>query len=221
MYMSKKPLKLLIFIGGLFGASILTFALYKISINRSSFLVTSSPKGTYTVELTGQKERPYFFTNEVRFHVLKNEKLFLRNKYLYSGDSFDLSFELGYPNYEWLNENALHFYDGKKFNAGKPDTLIIFNKTDKMIKYLRVQSTDKFLLFNIQPGSETKISVTNFSKEYLWVDVEGENFEGQIIGNSANLSKNKTTHPFTFYIYVNNGSLTIESSQSELSTQSN
>jgi hypothetical protein len=212
MRISKKTVKLLVFIALFLGTLTLSLTLYKFSVNHSPFLVTALPKGTYTVKLTGQKERPYFFTNEVHFHVFKNEKTFLNDKYLHSGDAFDLSFESGYPNYQWLDENILHFYNEKNFIADKPDNLIVVNKTDKVIKYLRIYSQDKFLLFDIQPGSETKIPVTNFSSEYLWVDVEGENDEGRNIGNSVNLSKNKTNYPFTVYIYINNDSLIIESS---------
>ncbi len=113
MRISKKTVKSLIFIALFLGTLTLSLALYKFFVNRSPFLVTASPKGTYIVKLTGQKERPYFFTNEVRFHVFKSEEPFLINKHLHSGDAFDLSFELGYPNYQWLDENVLHFYNEK------------------------------------------------------------------------------------------------------------
>jgi len=210
--MFKKTTKWLIFVCILFGAFTIILVLYRVSAKPSTFLTTSSPKGTYKVNLTGQKERPVFFTNEVRFHVIKNGKPFVSDKYLHSGDSFDLSFESGYPNNRWLEENILHFYKEENFNAGEPDTLYIFNKTNNVIKYIVVYSTDKFLLLDIQPRSETKLSSSPSKGDYPGVFVEGDFADGRSFKKGSGFVINKVANrPFTYYINITNEDLTIES----------
>lgn len=176
--MKRTALMRLLPVGALLTTVIISLALYLLGFRSSAFLSTSSPGGVYTVNLTGQKGRPWFFTNEVRFSVSKRGKPFAGERHLHSADAFDLSFEAGYPNHRWLAGNVLQFYREEYFNAAPADTLVITNKAGQVIKWLKVQSVDKFLLFDIQPESE--ISLPNSaprgsSKE---VYVEGE-FYGQ------------------------------------------
>jgi hypothetical protein len=190
----------------LFGVLILSFLLYKTSVKQTAFLTTSSPARTYTVYLTGQKQRPLFFTVEVRFNVLKNGDSFLANKYLHSGDSGDLSFEAGYPNHRWINENTIQFYREQYFNDGKPDTLVVLNHTNKTIKYIRIESVDKFLLFDLQAGSTTNMLNSRPRGDSKWLRVGGEFSDGRsIVGNDVTLPVRRELRgsPITYYIEVN------------------
>ena len=88
MALSKTILKYILPASVLFGTLLTSVVLYRVvGKSRPPFLTTSSPLKTYTLSLTGQKERPLFFTAEVRFDVLKNGTPFLSNKYLHSGDA--------------------------------------------------------------------------------------------------------------------------------------
>ena len=126
---------------------------------RTIFFSTTSPNRIYTVNLTGRKQRPRFFTNEVRFDVLKNGKPFVSNEFLHSGDAFDLSFEAGYPDYGWLDQNVLQFYRSADFKGGKPASLVVTNETDKEIKYLIVYSVYDLLIIEMPPHSERSLVV--------------------------------------------------------------
>jgi hypothetical protein len=73
------------------GAAFGSVTLWKITTQPGSFLSTTSPKGIYTVKLTGRKDRPKvpFLNHQVLFSVSRNEKVVVANKYLHSGDWFD------------------------------------------------------------------------------------------------------------------------------------
>lgn len=213
--MNKSLFKYFIILFIVIGISIIVFAKYKSFFGFSSFLTTISPKGTYTVTLSGQKGRPIFFTNEVYFNVVKYRESFVLNQELHSGDSGDISFELAYPNHRWLDENALIFNNQKKFNLGSNDKLIVRNATNKTIKYMKIYSSeDKFLLFDIQPKAEIKLftssSLGNYPGIYIKGEfINGENFDG---GSGFKISKGMKG-PFLYYLNINNKEIKIESPQ--------
>src|SRR6266446_917765 len=120
-------------------------------------------------------------SNEARFDIVRNGRLFVSDQYLHSGDALVLSFESGYPDYLWLDQNILHFYRGQKFNGAKPDSLVVVNKTDKVIKYLTVYSTDKFLIFDLKPYSQTNLSISPSRGDFNGLSVKGEFAEEEIL----------------------------------------
>jgi hypothetical protein len=81
------------------GAAVGSITLWKITTQSESFLRTNSPKGTYTVWLTGRK------------------------------DWFDPSFDGLYPDHAWESDNILHFYKKEFFSDGQPDKIVVLNKT--------------------------------------------------------------------------------------------
>lgn len=93
---------LIIFVGVAVGS----VTLFKITTEPEAFLSTSSPRGTYTVRLTGRKDRPKvpFVSHRVVFSVSRDKEVFLANKYLHSGDWFDPSFDLWYPEHTWVSQ---------------------------------------------------------------------------------------------------------------------
>ena len=78
---------LLMLQGTLFGAC----ALYRFAFPTPVILTSSSPAGTYIVTLTGQSDRPRFpaVIHTVSFSVVKDQKAFLLERYLHSGDWLD------------------------------------------------------------------------------------------------------------------------------------
>ena len=180
--MSKKVQILTAGAAGLIVVLLLSLFLYAASRRFPEFLTTSSPNGTYKVSLMGQKRQPTLgFMSEVRFEVLKNGELFVPTRYLHSGDSFDLSFEAGYPNHSWLRENVLHFFRQEYLDKDRLDTVIVTNKTREKIRYLRVQALDKFLIFDLEPLSSMELAASPPRGDIKWVGAEGEFVNGQKI----------------------------------------
>jgi hypothetical protein len=179
------------------------------------FLTTTSPKGTYTVRLTGRKDRPRipFVEHGVRFSVTKGEKPFLADKFLHSGDWLDPSFELWYPENSWLTENILQFYKREFRSDGAQESIVVLNKTAETILFLRIASVDTFLLFDVQPGTASTLAVSAPRTDSRWASVEAE-----LSGHRAIKSAEKgfvvaagQKGPFVYYIYVKEDGISIES----------
>ncbi len=202
----------------LLGTASLSLFLHNIIAKPSTFFTTVSPNKDYEVSLSGKKYRPSlpFTVNEVRFDVLRSGKLTLTNKHLHSGGWFDPSFDDFYPKHQWISESILQFYKGDLLSEEKRDTLIIENTTSEMISYLRVNSTDLFLVFNLQPKSRMKLLA--FPQTWLsWLAAEGEFSNGQgirIKGENFYIG-DKLIGPFQYHISVGYDGLTIESKQLE------
>jgi hypothetical protein len=212
--------KILLFVtagtAGLIVVLLLSVILYVARTGSSEFLTTSSPIGTYRVSLTGQKGRPVLgLMSEVRFEVFKNGELFVPKKYLHSGDSFDLSFEAGYPHHRWLRENVLHFYRQEYFNKDRLDTVIVTNKTREKIRYLRVQALDKFLIFDFEPLASMELAASPSRGDIKWVGAEGEFSNGQKIDLAGLNFKTRPElgNAFVYEISVGEHGLVIESPQ--------
>lgn len=137
------------------------------------FLTTASLDQTYTVRLKGNKGRPLIIPNEVRADVFKAGQLFVSDIGLHqTGDSFDLSFEAGFPEVRWLTDNVVEFYRPQYFDLGV-DSLTVENKTGKPIKYLRVQSVNKFLIFELGAGKSISLKIPAARSDSQWIVVAG------------------------------------------------
>jgi len=197
------------------GAVVGSLTLWKIKTQSESFLSTTSPKGTYTVRLTGRKDRPKvpFLNHQVLFSVSREEKVVVANSYLHSGDWFDPSFDILYPDHAWENNEILHFHKKEYFADGQPEQVVVLNKTTETIQYLRVTSVDTFLLFDVQPESTTRLAVSGSRAGSTWINVEGQFSDGTPIqGRGVGFVFPKSKQPpFTYYIYIDKNSFTIES----------
>jgi len=196
-------------------AAVGSVILVRTLIPAGPFLTTTSPKGTYTVRLTGRKDRPRipFVNHEVRFSVTKGEKLFLSDKFLHSGDWLDPSFELWYPENSWFSENILQFYKREFRSDGAQESIIVLNKTAQTIPFLRIVSVDTFLLFDVQAGTASTLAVSAPRTDSRWVSVEGE-----LAGHHAIKSAEEgfvlaaaQKGPFVYYVYVTENGISIES----------
>lgn len=213
MHISKKVLMRFKFTVVFVGSLLISMVLYETVIKLSPFFTTSSPADTYTVNLSGRKERPFIFgTHEVRFDVLKNKKNFVYDQYLHSGDFMDTSFEEKFNQHKWVDENILRFYSNDYPNKNDFDTIIIINKANEVIKYLKIFSDDKFLLFDLHPISKTKLLVSKPGGDFKEIYIKGEysnglNFEK---GVSISLVKDERLPPQTYEVNINSNNLTIE-----------
>jgi len=121
------------------------------------------------------------------------------NKYLHSGDWFDPSFDILYPDHAWENDEILHFYKRSFFADCQPEQVVILNKTTEMIQYRRVTSVT-FLLFDIQPESTTRLAVSKPRGDSRWIKIEGQFSDGTPIqgtGVGFVFPKSKQ-RPFTY-----------------------
>jgi len=155
------------------------------------------------ISLRGQKDRPFFFTVQVRFDVLKNGTSFLSNMYFHSGDSEDPSFESEYPNHRWTDENTIQFYRQEYFDKANPDTLVVVNKTGEAIKYARIDSVDKVLLFDMQPGATAKLETPRSRGDLKSINIAGEFYNNrQIEGINKDFSVHTELRPQTYNVYI-------------------
>lgn len=201
---------------GTFLSSVL---LYKIVSPPQPFLIITSPGGTYTIHLTGQKNMPRLpaVTHSVRFSAWKDGKVFLSGKHLHSGDWFDPSFEILYPHHQWVGENVLRFYRERSPGEGPPDTLVIINTASENIDYLRVDSVDGFLLFDVAPETTTTLSVSPSRGDLKWTNLQGIFSGGRLIKeNGVDIKVNEGAgRPLTYYISIAEDGSTIESTQAK------
>jgi hypothetical protein len=196
-----------------FGTFVGALVIYTHTIKNYNFLTISSPARNYTVALRGQKGNPLIFIiNEVRFDALKNGKVFVPDQYLHSGDNMDISFEIGYPNHQWLEENVLRFYNESLSKRIKPeDKLIIINRTNKVIKYMKAFSEDKLLLFDVNPASEVTVPISPPGGDFKWMYIEGEYYDGLSFSNNVNLTLPKGVNtPFTYYLYITDTDVSLQ-----------
>lgn len=202
------------------GALVLTLSagifIHGLLFEPTVWLSTSSPNKTYRVEMTGDKGRGGFlFMGEVRFNVIRNGQVTVKNAYAHSGDFMDISFELAYPEHAWVSENIMRFWPNPHLpeEKEKSDTLLISNDTGNAIKYLRIKLKDMFLVFDMQPHSTLKLSSTHQSwSSGVWV--EGEFEDGQHIDYGAGFPHhNKVNEPLRYCVSINPNHVKIESPQ--------
>ena len=169
------------------------------------FFTTSSPAGTYTLNLTGRKDRPFITPNTVNYHVLKAGESFLPSTHLHTAHDFmDLSFEIGYPHHRWIGDNVVQLYNGQHLSDGEPDALVVVNGTGQIIKHLKVSSGAHFLCFDVQPGAEITLPESRPRGDFKVLHVTGELYGGRRIEGGAALVPNRQPGgPHTYYAHIN------------------
>jgi hypothetical protein len=143
------------------------------------WLSSTSPNQKYTVELTGDKGRGGILYAVVKYNILIDQKLVTSDRLLHYGDAMDISFELAYPEHAWIDEHTLRFWSNRHRNPDNLDTLLITNNTNKVIRFLRIRTSDLFFVFDVQPHSRTKLLFTHRSGGTgIWVEGEFEDGSG-------------------------------------------
>ena len=155
--------------------------------------------------------------SEVRFNVIRNGQTVVKDAYAHSGDAMDISFELAYPEHAWIDENVLRFWrNPDRAEQSGADTLLIWNQTGKAIRYLKVNSKDMYLVFDVQPNSTLKLFPSHQPWQ-SWLDCKGEFEDGQRIQcNGVNFSHNdKLNPPLKYCVSIKYDRVVIESPQIE------
>ena len=176
------------------------------------WLSTTSTNNKYTVELTGDKGRGGFLVYAVvKYNLLKNGQLLIKDQVAHSGDSMDISFELAYPEHAWINENTLRFWRNPDRPAdSRLDTLLISNNTDKVIKFLRIRARDMSFVFDIQPHSQARLPFSQQSEgNDIWT--EGEFEDGSRIEHGMGLPDNSSGGSLGYCMAIDNDRVIINS----------
>lgn len=197
---------------GVMGVGVWLLWLRVTAIN-SVFLTTTSPAQTYTVRISGRKERPRvpFVMNTSWFSVNKGSEDFLQNEYLHSGDWLDPSFDILYPEHNWPSENVLHFFRGEYFKGGEARRVVVKNSSSQAMKYVLVVSLDTHLLFDVQPNSQIELKVPPGRADTAYISVEGQYSDGRAlkrIGQNFGVTKQQTG---TCYVDVSDGGVKFDS----------
>ena len=179
------------------------------------FLSTSSPNKTYKVELIGNKSSPSlpFVDHEAHFNLFKGDQPLVKNAYLSRYDWFDSGVDEMYPEHKWASDSVLRFSSDISKSEKSYDSLVVTNKTNKTIKYLRIVAGDLLFIFEMPPNSKSKFSVPHLG-DLPWVTGEGEFADSQQIkANGVNFLNNKTKLDVSLHycISVSDDSLKTES----------
>lgn len=201
------------------GTLLCVHPVYKFVFAAQQFLASSSAEGTYTVLLTGRPERPRVpvVVNSVWFRVLKGNDVFIGERYLHSGDWFDPSFSILYPNHAWVSANTLHFYREEYFQRGRSCKVVIENHSGRLIKYLKVTSDDIYLLFDLQPRSASSVNISPPRGSIIFIGAEGEFSDGGSIQKTGENFRiqNCSNEQISFHINIVGAIPLIESPQLE------
>ncbi|MEQ1643152.1 MAG: hypothetical protein ABL959_06885 [Pyrinomonadaceae bacterium] len=178
---------------------------------RPPFFSTTSPDATYIVNLYGQKERPALLTVEVGAVVLKDGQVFWRYQALHAGDAMDISFELGWPDHQWIGENALQFYRKENYTDSKYElALILVNTSDKVVRHLKLNCEDKFLVFDMEPKSEIRLKIPPSKGDSQSVSVTGKFDDGVTFTKYAGFDVTGVEKPFSYHVFVKADGVTID-----------
>jgi hypothetical protein len=177
------------------------------------WLSTSSPNNTYTVQLTGRKFRPKVpaIEHETRFNLLKGSEPLVKDAYVDSYDWFDSDFAEMYPEHKWVSESVLRF--GRLANSEQSfDSLIVSNRTDKPVRYLKITVGDMLFIFDLSPRSATKLVVPH-QRWLSWVTAEGAFSDGQSLPpNGVNFfHRDRLNGPLQYCLFVSESQVNIES----------
>jgi len=175
------------------------------------WLSTTSPNQKYTVELTGDQGRGgLLFYSTVKYNLLVNGAVVTKDRVVHYGDAMDISFELAYPEHAWIDANTLRFWSNRHRREDDLDTLLISNKTDKVIKFLRVKTDDLFFVFDVQPRSELKVSITHRS-EGKGFSVAGQFDDGSLIDYGVGFLGNGSREASGYCMTIDYQTVTINS----------
>jgi hypothetical protein len=175
------------------------------------WLSTVSPNRRYTVELTGDKGRGGFIIDSVvNYNLLKDGNSFVVGRRAHRGDWLDISFELAYPKHAWISDNTLRFWRERHWQSDKrPDLLLVSNNTDKVVRFLRIRTSDMFFVFDIPPNSKLQLSFTHDSHNDFWA--EGEFEDGALIEYGVGFLENKSSEPLRYCMTIDYDRVTINS----------
>lgn len=178
------------------------------------FLSATSPGKTYTVELIGNKSSPKlpFYNHWTNFNLFKNGSPLVKNVRVATYDLFDSGFAESYYEYIWASDSVLRFGSDVYASAKSSDSLTVLNRTNKNIKYLKIEAGDMLFIFEPPPDSTNKYPIPHLG-DSPWVTAGGEFADGERInGKGVNfLNKEKRKNALRYCITVTDDGVKIES----------
>ncbi len=182
-----------------------------------------SPSGKYKIELYGNKERPWlpFSENPMTAEVYSNGEM-LTSTTIHTSYWLENSFEQYYQKYIWTDDNILSFrgiQNHEVANDKNGDSLLISNKTDREMRFLRISfSVNMFLVLELAPHSSQTVYV-NHSKAPQYIYASSEFADGEKIKfkavNFPEQAKKGKTGLFKYCASVENNEVSINSVQIE------
>ena len=176
-------------------------------------LSTMSPNKTYKVYM--QDREAEGFEHIVHFNVAKAEKPFIENKIFYSDSSQFIYPEL---KYSWAAENVLRF--GEFDSSMKPDEISVINQTNKVIRYLKIDAGNSYLLLEVQPQTTTRLldhPQTDQRADISWIGGFGHFDDGSGFSNwGMNFHiRGKYTSLAHYCVFIRDGEVVVQSREFE------
>jgi hypothetical protein len=140
------------------------------------FLSISSPDRTYTINFSGQKDRPKvpFWDHSVEMEIREHGEILLEKTQFLSGDGLDPSFDTLFPNHQWIGNNTLLLYRDQYRRDTPLDKVEVINSSDITIRYIGIRSVDCAILLDISPRSTSTFQISGSRYDSKSVFVEGQ-----------------------------------------------
>jgi hypothetical protein len=134
-------------------------------------------KGEWTIVAIGSLEpsRSAFVINQARFEILRNGNQYATGD-LYDAAANDRAFNQQYGSVEWQQANAVRFWRNAPERPPRV-RLTVRNIGQVVIRWVRVRCADLGLVFDVQPGNETTVSLSRFG------DISTMYISGQLENN--------------------------------------
>jgi len=135
-------------------------------------LISRSPNKTYRIHLQDRKEGDHI----VRFDATKGDQTLIQNEIFFADSHPFIYPELKYL---WTAENVLRF--GEFDPSVKPDEISIMNNTDRVVRYLKIEAQNTYLLLDVEPHSTTRLfpsPQTDKQSDISWVEGFGKFADG-------------------------------------------
>jgi hypothetical protein len=151
----------------------------------------------------------------VHFNVARNKQALIENEVFYSDSSAFI-----YPDlkYSWVSESVLRF--GEFDTSIKADEVSVINQTNKIVRYLRVNAGNEYLLLEIQPQTTTRLfdrPQTDKTADISWIGGFGKFDDGAgVSGWGMNFHiRGKYTSSAHYCVFIRDGGVIVQSKEFE------
>jgi len=178
---------------------------------RSAIIFSSaSPRDKYNVIFAGSSSRPFFFTATISLNVWKGGELYYSNPNFYSGDSMDISFDSGFPNREWIEEDIFRLSECT--NGTAQDTVVIENNSNQVVRSIQVSSVDRYLLFDVKPRTLKILKLCPMKGDFGGIYVEAEIPDRNVLKKGDHFPDRKISNkPLEYRVGIDENSIRITS----------
>jgi hypothetical protein len=141
---------------------------------------------TYVFEVTGEASAPLIplVDHEYNFRVTRSGTTIAQG-HLWTGDIGEGSFTDRFPKHMWYADNIFRFQALGSWETEAYDTIRISNKTERLIKFVKVVYWDRFIVLELGPGMSTSVRAPRDSTGWLFVEVLQEGVGKPIFAERA------------------------------------